>query len=157
MEPNFIMDYDNVAYQECTDKLARAGIHETPAYGPSPPKMYNYTQEPQSLAYASDSHLPPSAAWTGRVTNCRHCRALHQQEGIAEMVGQYNPDKVDPSAAMMNLAVRGWDSKKLDYGCKLLQEGYGQKAAAREVCCWRLLFMAVHGLACGVNLPKRSL
>lgn len=52
---------------------------------------------------------------------------------MPEVVGQYNPDVSDPSSAMMNLAVRGWDSDKLDRGCEMLQRGIGAKIAAREV------------------------
>jgi len=62
------------------------------------------------------------------------CRTLHQQHGIAQLVGEYNPSKPDPSQAMIQVATRPWDSDNLEYGCKLLMRGVGLRTAAREVC-----------------------
>ena len=74
------------------------------------------------------------------------CRQLHQQSGLDEVFGEYNPEERDPSASMLRIEGRRWDEAKLERGCQMMSEGIGLKVAARDVrsmslVCLRSVFM----------------
>jgi hypothetical protein len=66
---------------------------------------------------------------------CEHlCRKLHKQQKIQDLdiLHEYNPEIRDPSHTQLRIATKqAWDEDRLEYGCKLLNEGKGQKVAAR--------------------------
>lgn len=62
------------------------------------------------------------------------CRQLHNQKQIQDLgiLHDYNPQEKDPSHTQLRIAAKqAWDEDKLEIGCKLLNEGKGQKFAAR--------------------------
>lgn len=118
---------------DISDRMQAAAITDDPGCIHPSLQASQCTQEPHHLACASpliglfivDRVASFAMFWA--------CRSLHEHEQVADMVGHYNPNVADPSRAMMNVAVREWDSDKLDHGCQLLQSGMGLKVAAREV------------------------
>eukprot|EP00892_Ulva_mutabilis_P005063 jgi/Ulvmu1/2929/UM149_0008.1 len=93
----------------------------------------NLAQQMQTTYIAHDPQRRDAASQQAHYTQePQHAASLHQQAGIADMVGEYDPERPDPSHAMIRVAARKWNSEKLEYGCKLLQRGVGVKIAARE-------------------------
>jgi hypothetical protein len=62
------------------------------------------------------------------------CRELHQQPLVRDLIGEYRSDERDPSATMINIALRGFDEERMRKACQLMDRGKGLKAAAAEVC-----------------------
>lgn len=89
--------------------------------------------------------------------DCSPCRVLHEQGGIVtDMVGEYNPNKRDPSATMMRIATLDWETEKLDEGCRMLDEGIGLKQAARRVRSVHCLLLRPRPSALIVDMCARS-
>jgi hypothetical protein len=53
---------------------------------------------------------------------------------VRDLIGEYRSDERDPSATMINIALRGFDEERMRKACQLMDRGKGLKAAAAEVC-----------------------